>query len=433
MKTKLINEFRQRFDLSEEDWGMFLAEYQEKDKPLRTLCEDYDIEYNAFRYCSYQLGLDNGTKASRVESILKLNKDLMREQGKEYSVEHELERELESIVKKNRQLVRGITHARDENNHLRKLMREEDREYNFYESIYNDIQHSLTVFKDTNFPKNNLKLIDRKDLRKDNTKAFVLLSDLHYNELVKGQFIENHNEFDTQICLDGIDTTLFEVQKYEADILKIYLGGDLLAGKIHGLDLKGQVPVTQSVIELAKFLADRINTLATQYKHIDIIAVNGNHSRLGLLPVRDLKAFDFEHLMYEIMLSHINQDNVKSHYSNSGYAIDNIGTEDNPKYLGLHHMDMKRFNPTNESDVLKQFEMFDELFNIRVMSIMGGHQHKPVFTANSRGGSCFINGCVSGSSEYGFNSDFLPLYPFQWVGVWNPNGYADEQKCVRIR
>jgi len=285
----------------------------------------------------------------------------------------------------------------------------------------------------TNFPEKQLKLIGRSTLKKEGVQAFALLSDLHFNELVKGEYIENHNEFNNQICLDGIDKVLLEVQKYEADTLKIYLAGDLLAGKIHNLDYKGQVPLTQSVVELAKFLADRINTISTQYKKVEVIAVNGNHSRLYDKPVRDLKAFDFEHLLYELMKSYLVKDNIKTNYSKSGYAIDNIGTEDNPKYVGLHHLDMKRLNVTSEADVLRQFETFDELFKVRVMSIMGGHTHKPIFTSNNRGGSIFVNGCVSGSSEYGFNSDFLPLYPFQWVGVWNPKGYAEEQKCIRIR
>ena len=430
MRTKLIEEFKKRFNLSEEDWNFFLQEYQEKDKPLRALCESYEIDYNAYRYLAYQLNFDNSTKASRTESVLNLNKELSIEQGKEYDIEFELEKEVKSLVKKNRQLTKSVNNIREENSHLRKMIKEEDKQSNVYDSLYNDIQNTLLT---TNFPEKQLKLIGRSTLKKEGVQAFALLSDLHFNELVKGEYIENHNEFDNQICLDGIDKVLLEVQKYEADTLKIYLAGDLLAGKIHNLDYKGQVPLTQSVVELAKFLADRINTISTQYKKVEVIAVNGNHSRLYDKPVRDLKAFDFEHLLYELMKSYLVKDNIKTNYSKSGYAIDNIGTEDNPKYVGLHHLDMKRLNVTSEADVLRQFETFDELFKVRVMSIMGGHTHKPIFTSNNRGGSIFVNGCVSGSSEYGFNSDFLPLYPFQWVGVWNPNGYSDEQKCIRIR
>ena len=32
-----------------------------------------------------------------------------------------------------------------------------------------------------------------------------------------------------------------------------------------------------------------------------------------------------------------------------------------------------------------------------------------------------------------FTNDFLPLKPYQFVGVWNEKGYIEEQKCVRIR
>lgn len=161
--------------------------------------------------------------------------------------------------------------------------------------------------------------------------------------------------------------------------------------------------------------------------------LNGNHSRLYDRAVSDLKAFDFEHLLYAIMKAQITATNVKSHYSLSGYAVDNIGTEDRPKYVGIHHLDMKRFNATSNTDILKQMEIFDELFKVKVVSLMGGHQHTPVFTVTNRGGNVFVNGCLSGSNEYGFNNDFLPLQPYQWIGVWNKEGYSEEQKCIRIR
>jgi len=124
MRTKLIEEFKKRFNLSEEDWNFSLQEYQEKDKPLRALCESYEIDYNAYRYLAYQLNFDNSTKASRTESVLNLNKELSIEQGKEYDIEFELEKEVKSLVKKNRQLTRSVNNIRDENSILRKMIKE---------------------------------------------------------------------------------------------------------------------------------------------------------------------------------------------------------------------------------------------------------------------------------------------------------------------
>jgi hypothetical protein len=111
--------------------------------------------------------------------------------------------------------------------------------------------------------------------------------------------------------------------------------------------------------------------------------------------------------------------------------LTNLGYK--PAYVGIHHSDNKKLNPLSSADVLKQFEIFDEMFGVRTISLMAGHTHKPIFSVNNRGGNILINGCVSGSNEYGFTNDFLPLKPYQWVGVWNEKGYIEEQKCVRIR
>jgi energy-coupling factor transporter ATP-binding protein EcfA2 len=118
---------------------------------------------------------------------------------------------------------------------------------------------------------------------------------------------------------------------------------------------------------------------------------------------------------------------------NLSKGYDNVGTIEKPAYVGIHHLDNKKFNANSSVDVLRQFEIFDEMFGVRTISLLGGHQHKPIFTANNRSGSVLVNGCVSGSNEYGFTNDFLPLKSYQWIGVWNKKGYIEEQKCIRIR
>ena len=129
----------------------------------------------------------------------------------------------------------------------------------------------------------------------------------------------------------------------------------------------------------------------------------------------------------------IKEKNVSLEYSYSTYLIDNIGTEDSPKYVGLVHGDNKSFNPTQEATVLKQFGIFDELFGVRVSSLLLGHTHKPVFATSPRGGSILVNGCASGSNQFGFNANFLPLQPYQWIGTWSKEGYVEDMECVRLR
>ena len=427
-KSDLIVEFQKRFDLPDSKWNKFLLEV-EGGVPLKDICENYNVKYDAVRYLFYNLNMDISSKAKRKQSVLELHKDIAKEQGEGYDLIEELERELDIVLNKNRKLNKSLTNVRDENNNLRRLIRVEDRAKNLEEIILEEFANKIAGIE-FDLPPLNLTVpigVEKKRM------AFALISDVHFNEIVNPTRIEGYNEFNNKICIEGLDKVFQEVHKFNASILKVYLAGDLVSGILHGLDAKGELPVTESVVQLAKYLANRLNSISDLYDSIEVVMVNGNHSRLYPKPVSDFKAFDLEHLLYEILKSLIVKDNIKTHYSKSGYAIDNVGTLEKPAYVGIHHLDNKKFNANSSVDVLRQFEIFDEMFGVRTISLLGGHQHKPVFTANNRGGSILINGCVSGSNEYGFTNDFLPLKPYQWVGVWNEKGYIEEQKCVRIR
>lgn len=426
MLKNIIEEFKQKNGGF--DFNKFILDF-EQGISREKLCDKYNVSEMPLRKFIYSLGL-NFVKSRRLASVKEFRQRVSAEDGQNIDLVTDLELELEKYVGKTEQLYKTLTITRDENSRLRKGIRVEARQENLYDSLVEDLMNGI---QSINLPSTPFILVDRSILNNKEAQPFVLLSDLHYNEVIEGKYIEDYNEFNNQICLDGIDKLLTKVQKYEGDTLRLYLAGDLLSGVIHQLDLKGQIPVTSSIIELAYFLADRINKLATQYKHIKVMMVNGNHSRLGLKPTLDLKAFDFEHLLYELMKVQITQKNVKLEYSYSTYLIDNIGTDDSPKYVGLFHGDNKSFNPTSEAGVLKQFGIFDELFGVRVHSLMSGHTHKPIFSSSPRGGSILVNGCASGSNQFGFNANFLPLQPYQWIGTWSKEGYTEDMECVRLR
>lgn len=392
------------------------SKYSLSEMPLRAFMARIGLEfpksrrYSSWEQFKYRLGLE-----SNINDV-KLVK--------------ELENDVDRLSSKNRKLYGALVIARDENNALRRESRREARSEDVVEHLIEELKQG---FHSIELPTTPFMLVDRSVLNNQEAQPFVLLSDLHYNEVIEGKYIEDYNEFNNQICLEGIDRVLTKVQRYGGDTLRVYLAGDLVSGIIHFLDLKGQIPVTSSIIELAYFLADRISKLAKQYKNIKVMMVNGNHSRLSLKPTLDLKAFDFEHLLYELMKVQVVEKNVKFEYSHSTYLVDNIGTEDLPKYVGLFHGDNKAFNPTAEAGVLKQFGIFDELFGVRVHSLLSGHSHKPVFSSSPRGGSILVNGCASGSNQFGFNANFLPLQPYQWIGTWSKEGYVEEMECVRLR
>ena len=426
MLKNIIKEFTQKNEGF--DFNQFIYEFEagmSRDK----MCNKFKITEMILRKFVYSLGL-NFVKSKRLASVKELHQKLALESGENLNLVDDLESELEKYVGKTEQLYKSLTLVRDENARLRKGLRKEVRNEDVVEHLLEELKQGLHSIE---IPTTPFMLVDRSILNNQEAQPFVLLSDLHHNEVIEGKYIEDYNEFNNQICLAGIDKVLTKVQRYGGDTLRVYLAGDLVSGIIHFLDLKGQIPVTSSIIELAYFLSDRLSKLAKQYKSIKVMMVNGNHSRLSLKPTLDLKAFDFEHLLYELMRVQVTEKNVNFEYSYSTYLIDNIGTEDSPKYVGLFHGDNKSFNPTSEAGVLKQFGIFDELFGVRVHSLMSGHTHKAVFSSSPRGGSILVNGCASGSNQYGFNANFLPLQPYQWIGTWSKEGYVEEMECVRLR
>ena len=407
----------------------FIQSYLDGESRLE-LCSKYNISEMPLRGFLARLGLEF-PKSRRYSSWEQFKYRIGLESNiNEVKLVKELEKDVDRLSSKNRKLYQSLVLSRDEANALRRESRREARSEDVVEHLIEELKQG---FHSIELPTTPFMLVDRSILNNQEAQPFVLLSDLHYNEVIEGKYIEDYNEFNNQICLEGIDRVLTKVQRYGGDTLRIYLAGDAISGIIHFLDLKGQIPVTSSIIELAYFLADRISKLAKQYKNIKVMMVNGNHSRLSLKPTLDLKAFDFEHLLYELMKVQVVEKNVKFEYSYSTYLVDNIGTEDSPKYVGLFHGDNKSFNPTSEAGVLKQFGIFDELFGIRVHSLLSGHSHRPVFSSSPRGGSILVNGCASGSNQFGFNANFLPLQPYQWIGTWSKEGYVEEMECVRLR
>ena len=407
----------------------FIQDYLEG-ASREVLCSKYSLSEMPLRAFMARVGLEF-PKSRRYSSWEEMKYRLGLESNiNDVKLVKELEKDVDRLSSKNRKLYQSLVLSRDEANALRRESRREARSEDVVEHLIEELKQGLHSIE---IPTTPFMLVDRSILNNQEAQPFVLLSDLHHNEVIEGKYIEDYNEFNNQICLAGIDKVLTKVQRYGGDTLRVYLAGDLVSGIIHFLDLKGQIPVTSSIIELAYFLADRLSKLAKQYKNIKVMMVNGNHSRLSLKPTLDLKAFDFEHLLYELMRVQVIEKNVKFEYSYSTYLIDNIGTEDSPKYVGLFHGDNKSFNPTSEAGVLKQFGIFDELFGVRVHSLMSGHTHKPIFSSSPRGGSILVNGCASGSNQFGFNANFLPLQPYQWIGTWSKEGYVEEMECVRLR
>ena len=230
-----FEEFIQSY-LDGESRESLCSRYNVSEMPLRGFLARLGLEfpksrrYNSFEDFKYRISLENNI--TDVNALV------------------EVENDVKLLAEDNRKLRKALVLARDSNNALRKEVRVEVRNEDVVEHLLEELKQGLHSIE---IPTTPFMLVDRSILNNQEAQPFVLLSDTHFNELIEGKYIEDYNEFNNQICLDGIDKLLTKVQRYGGDTLRIYLAGDILSGKIHSLDLKGQLPVTSSIIEMAYY------------------------------------------------------------------------------------------------------------------------------------------------------------------------------------
>lgn len=427
MKTDLIKEFRERFNLSEEDWLSFLAEYQDKEKPLRTLCEDYDIEYNAFRYFAYQLGFDNSSKTTRVESVLSLQKDLSRENGEDYDVVHELEKELQLVIKKNRNLTRSITHTRDENNHLRKLMREEDRAINITDRLVESFDRWVDRFQ---MPK--IEVTYTKGNITSEWGDVFITSDNHAN--IKLMEEEVGNEYNFAIWEERYDKVIDTYLKKGDCSKNLYFldnGDNWDSGLMN--------PAIASECELAitdafdRFIAQNIKSLiklSKKYNKIKYCVTPSNHLRFTEYKPNKQRWDTFDTL-YAVALKYAVkavglENQVDIIWSKKGYLMHNIN---GMNIAQLHGQEIRGFS---DKSVNALQAVLESLYGKRADLIIRSHTHLEEFkTVNKT--LCLTTGTLKGGDNYSVANAFGDVRIAQHQIEIAPEGYLRAIQRVEIK
>lgn len=427
MKTDLIKDFRERFDLSEEDWLSFLAEYQEKQKPLRTLCEDYDIEYNAFRYFAYQLGFDNSTKTTRVDSVLALQKDLARERGEEYDVVHELEKELNLVIKKNRDLTRSITHTRDENNHLRKLMREEDRAINITDRLVESFDRWVDRF---NMPKIDV-MYTKANITSEWGDVFIT-SDNHANIKLLEEEVGNDYNFEIwEQRYDKVVDTYLKKGDCSKNLYFLDNGDNWDAGLMN--------PAIASECELAitdafdRFIAQNIKSLiklSKKYNKIKYCVTPSNHLRFTeYKPNR--QRWDTFDTLYAVALKYAIkavglEEQVEVIWSRKGYLMHTIN---GMNIAQLHGQEIRGFS---DKSVNALQAVLESLYGKRADLIIRSHTHLEEFkTVNKT--LCLTTGTLKGGDNYSVANAFGDVRISQHQIEIAPEGYLRAIQRVEIK
>ena len=327
---------------------------------------------------------------------------------------------IQNELHKNSKTIQGL---RDSNLLLRRTIREANRAEAFDDLLLADIRQQFDSLEE------NSVTINKVPASEEGTTLLVL-SDLHFGEVIKPDTTNGANVFDNAICKSRVEQVVQRLctSSWCTDTLNVYLLGDILNGQIHSADLKGEVPVMASIVEFARFLGDVFTALNKAFNSVNIIMINGNHSILNDVQKTYQKTYDMEYILFNMLQLQLPSD-IPMRYSNTGYAVDNVHGHD----IGLFHGDTVRgYDGSAGTSAYKVQNIIECLYETTVTSLISGHTHKAKTIANQWGGLNIVNGSLTGIGEYGLTSGFDTIYPSQTIARIDPYGQWQEVVQVKV-
>lgn len=161
--------------------------------------------------------------------------------------------------------------------------------------------------------------------------AFILCSDLHYEENVDPRTVDGLNEYNIEIAKHRFfkifqnGLKLVEMSRSSTDIKKLvlWLGGDLIAGYIHDelMESNSMSPI-EACIEVYKLCVSAIDFLVENGGLEEIVVVTsvGNHARTTeKIRISTCVDNNYEWLIYNFLASHYENSDIVKFKLSRGY------------------------------------------------------------------------------------------------------------------
>lgn len=281
------------------------------------------------------------------------------------------------------------------------------------------------------------KKISRSDARRQGKELAgvptLMLSDLHWGEVVDPAQVEYFNEYNLatahrrldRIFDQAINTLITRQPDVYYDAIVLILGGDLFSGNIHDeLRITNEVPMLEAVNDLLLKLFEKVLLLASHFPHVYIPVVVGNHGRMDKKPSCKNKVKDnydwqvavlLEHLVKNAMGPNCNVEFAISEATDAMYSIYNTT-------YNLTHGDQFKtaggvggiFPGLMKTDYRKRKRALHSGragYDYLVM----GHWHQ-YGTLDG----IIVNGSLKGTDEYTYNSNFDVQVPIQALWITHP-------------
>lgn len=257
----------------------------------------------------------------------------------------------------------------------------------------------------------------------------LMLSDLHWGEMVRREQVGGVNEYSLAIARRRMRQTI-ETTIQLAKILSpsmaypgivCPLGGDMVSGNIHDeLAATNELNTMPTVLDIYKHLVAAITLLADHFKFVFIPCVSGNHDRdTKKTWSKDRNHTSFGWLLYQFLAAHFAGDKRVTFYipdnSDALYRVYDV------RYL-LTHGDQFRggdgiigpLGPITRGAQKKLARNQAVAQDFDVMAF--GHFHQRLLSSKLRG-----NGSLKGYDEYAASSNFGFERPSQNFWITHPD------------
>ena len=406
--------------------------------------KEYKVNLNHFLEL-YNKGLGReeiaeqlGTSVFRVRQIASLLGLRMKKKHRQHDYEllltklkadtgnidviEDLIKDLDLANKELLKMHKSLVNCRDQNNLLRKQVRELAREENIYERLKADLQFTLEEIDII------AHQFEHKPIITQNNTLIVTLADLHIGQLVEAEDVGGANEYNFEIAKQRILKVFEEANRIGGKRLEVVILGDPIAGIIHGGNIIGEMPAVKALVSLIKLLSEILIPLSLNFQKINVTITNSNHSRLTEQPTKYKKAYDFDYIFSEFLQELLKDYNINVEYSLSGYNL--IQLSENKYGFAFHGDTIRNYDITKEASVLKVMELCRQHYGVEPHLILNGHFHTYTSVLLPNGGMAISVGTLMGTDSYSYTSGYTPMPPSQVIINCDENGNIEWHKVV---
>lgn len=256
----------------------------------------------------------------------------------------------------------------------------------------------------------------------------VMVSDLHWAEVVDPKQINNVNRYNLEIANKRLqrlaERTLRLLgilsPKFEYPGIVVPLGGDMITGNIHDeLTATNEVNSMPAVLDLFSALGTFITTLHNRFGKVFLPCVTGNHGRdTHKIWAKDRHHTSFDWLLYCFLAKHFEGNKDITFYIPDG--PDAYYRVYEHRYL-LTHGDQFRggdgmigaLGPILRGDHKKRSR--NSQIDMEYDTLMMGHWHQDIFMRR-----VIVNNCLKGYDEYAHANNFPFEPPSQQLWLTHP-------------